>query len=170
MREPPKLTFQESILTVIFGKLFLRDAEILVQETKRLIAENTALGQHRHGFLFSGKFYTELPPKAQKSAVKQYVHPSLVSAAKQLHEHHRTVEKDALRIRHGLSLVLAPCRTFQDVRDALPDFLRGEISELSSLPRTRPEAWAIINSPLLFHQYQQTSNLLSFYFLNRILY
>jgi len=69
--------------------------------------------------------------------------------------------KDKKKLNQGLTLVLNGCRTKQDIRDALPDFTRKLFSDIVDLPRTRPEAWTLVDKPLLKQQFELIKELMS---------
>lgn len=149
----------------------LRQNEVseLVVELRDLIQGNYALGGMSYGFMFQGHFYTTMLKDHMRNAVKKPIHPELVSAANAYVERRTQLNKDMTRIGSGLSLLLRPCKDWQDVRDALPDAMKEEVNNLTGLPRTRPEAWTLKDQPLLLHQYELTSELIFMYIAKRFL-
>lgn len=158
------------IIPALVASLRERDDKALNQELQELIEQNHALGSPKHGFLYGGAFRTQLPPRAQAGAEKKHIHASLLPAAKDYVARVNILDKEMLRITNGLSLVMRPCKDWQDVRDAVPDALKQVIPEMAHLSRLKEEAWALRDQPLLKHQYELTAELLLFYFTNRLLY
>lgn len=158
------------IIPALVASLRERDDKVLNQELQELIEANHVLGKPRHGFLYGGIFHTMLPSRSQAGAEKRQVHASLISAAKAHAARCAILDKEMVRITNGLSLVMRPCKDWQDVRDAVPDALKKVIPEIAHLPRLKEEAWALRDQPVLKHQYELTAELLLFYFTNRLLY
>lgn len=82
----------------------------------------------------------------------------------------KNTEREHLRLRQGLAVLLSPCGSDQDIRDALPDVIVGFFPELNALPRFREEAWVFRDQPLKMHSHQQTVELLNFYACNQLIY
>lgn len=159
-----------AIIPALVASLRERDDRQLTLELQELIEANHALGRPKHGFLYGGAFRSMLPSRAQAGAEKKQIHPSLIPAAKDYVDRSAQINKDMVRITNGLSLVMRPCKDWQDVRDAVPDALKQVIPEMAHLSRLKEEAWALRDQPLLKHQYELTAELLLFYFTNRLLY
>lgn len=158
------------IISGLVAKLRARDDAQLTRELEELIEQNYAVGMPKQGFLFGGEFHTVLPVKSVKAEEKKLIHASLKKEAAAYCDRKVLLNKEMTRIANGLSLVLRPCTSWQDIRDALPDPLRNEIDETKNLRRLKAEAWPLQDSPLQLHQYQQTAELLLFYYTNRLIY
>ena len=155
---------------VIADHLCSRDSRRLEAAKEELIRANHNAGGHPHGFLFGGKFHTNLPPVDQPAAEKKLLDKSLHSAGRDYMEDIKVTEREHMRLRQGLNLLLSFCSTDQDVRDALPDVVVGFFPELNALPRFKEEAWVFRDSPLKMHSHKMTADLMTFYACNQILY
>ena len=136
----------------------------------QLIAQNTQLGGHKDGFLFSGEFFTDLPPDMQKQAVKEVIRPALRQEAKDYIREVRAVEGEKLRLYHGLAQLCGACQTQQDIRDALPEAAVLVDEELKALPRTREAGWTLRDKPLLAFDFKRTEELVDFYSAHRMIF
>ena len=165
-----KALITAGIISNLVVKLRARDDQQLVRELEELIEQNYAMGMPKQGFLFGGEFHTNLPAKTIKADEKKLIHVSLKKEASYYCARKTLLNKEMVRIINGLSLVLRPCKSWQDIRDALPDPLRNELDETRSLRRLKVEAWPLQDKPLQLHQYQQTAELLLFYYTNRLIF
>lgn len=162
--------FADPIITALIDTLVAQDRDRIKRTLSRLVERNHAAGNSPIGFLFAGNFHSVYDKVTQGKAPKKALDPGLnqegldyVAALKEL-------ELNEQRLKSGLSLLLRPCKDWQDVRDALPDVVRDELAEIRSLPRTRPEGWTLEAFPLQHMQFEMTSNLLAYYIANRMLY
>lgn len=148
------------------------DKNRLEEDKLNLIYENHSLGNPHFGFLFSGNFYSCLvTSQARKIADKQPLHSSLMERGSQMHMAFQDLDKNSKIIQQGLSLVLAPCMTTQDARDALPDYLVKDTPDsIKNLSRTRPVAWTLEGYPMRQHTFKVTEDLIMFFYANRMLY
>jgi len=80
------------------------------------------------------------------------------------------MQADKERIRQALTLVLRDCRSFQDMRDALPNALKDFIPGSNRLERTRPEAYTLEDNPRAHAQYMKLREKIEFYIAARLLY
>ncbi len=158
------------LIRFLTDKLAAKDYTRLNGVLQNLIEENQALGGPNVGFLFHGEFHSNLPIRQRAAAPKQHIHASLMPAASQYVLEKRQLATDLKRIGHGLSIVLMPCKTTQDVRDALPDLVKDMVPDLKDLSRTRPEAFTIAGETFKMVDYKVTEDLIAFYVANQILY
>lgn len=150
--------------------LFYKDTIRLEAQLNALIEENHALGEPRHGFLFEGKFWTNLPKNQRKLAEKRLLHSSLHGSAQQYFKELHQVEAEKHRLTQGLHLLLRDCHTMQDVRDALPDLALIIVPEFARFKRQREEAWPLQSKPMHFQTHKMISDIFGFYATNQILY
>ncbi len=149
--------------------LFEKDQRRLTESLQSLIEQNYALGNPREGFLLSGAFHSLLTPRQLFAAPKKILHTKLIHEGREYIEDVKRCAAERSRLEQGLSLLLQPCYSDQDIRDALPDTVVFLCPELSRYPRTREEGWTFENRPLQLHQHQEIKTLLEFYVANRIL-
>ena len=162
--------FVSPIIPALIEQLIKEDRVRLGQQLSQLIEANTALSGSPIGFMFAGEFHSLYDKSVQAKAAKKPLHPSLMNQGNDYITELKRLKNDCIRMQSGLSLLLRPCESWQDVRDALPDAVKDELPEIRSLPRTRPEGWTLEAFPLQRHQIQITIDLMLFYIANRLLY
>jgi hypothetical protein len=139
------------------------------REQDMLLGMNADLGNPPHGFILGGSFITNLPTNMHKNLTKKPVHNSLLIPALNFLERRKQLDKDQRMLSQGLLSLLKPCKTLQDVRDALPNTLKQFLPEIQPLPRTREEAWTMQSSPMLKRQWEKTEDLITLFLANRML-
>lgn len=159
-------SFIEHIIIVLLKK----DHDRLDHILKGFIEENYSLGGIKEGFLLEGKFHTLLPPKQQFAVEKRMLHPRLHAEVREYLAECRLILTEAKTIQQGLSLLVKPCKSPQDLRDALPEDIVDLIPDLRRLTRQRPEAWCLEGSEFQKHQYSAVKDKLMFYITNQMLY
>ena len=162
----------ESIHTVIsqmVGQLVNATEQGLEGRTLTLIKQNQALGGVRLGYVFSDSIYAL--PNLHNKAVREVkpIDHTLFNAAQDLHRDHETFRKDRQLLVQGLGILLAPCTTWQDIRDALPEFAKGLLEQTTKLTRTRDEAWTLQELPLRLHGYEATKRCINLFMAERML-
>lgn len=139
------------------------------REQDMLIGMNADLGNPPYGFVLGSAFITNLPRNMYKNVTKKPVHDSLLVPALNFLERRKQLDKDQRMLSQGLLSLLKPCKTLQDVRDALPNTLKQYLPEIQSLPRTREEAWTMQSCPMLKRQWNKTEDLITLYLASRML-
>jgi hypothetical protein len=142
---------------------------MLLREKVDLIERNHALGNPANGFLLGGAYHTDLVGSQAKSAPKHQIHNTLKSEGMAYLASRTEIQNDAQRITQALSLLLGSCKSYQDVRDALPDMLRDTLTDTASLDRFKEPYWTLQNSALQLHQYHIAEPLMLQYYTHRIL-
>ncbi len=128
------------------------------------IYENRKLSSnHSDGFYFSGKYYSDLVNSLVSKGTKGFLHISLVPQMQAYVKDKSMMEFEETRVRQCLVLVLQPCASSQDYRDALPNLLVEKVSSLRELPRTRPEGYTLENNPMQMKQYQKLREKIEYY-------
>jgi hypothetical protein len=164
------MSYGTEYISNIVLTLFYKDKVRLETQLTALIDENHAMGEPRHGFLFEGQFWTNLPKNQRKLAEKRLLHASLHDSAQRYFTELHQVEAEKERLTQGLHLLLRDCHTMQDVRDALPDLALMIVPEFARFKRQREEAWPLQNKPLHFQTSKMISDIFGFYATNQILY
>lgn len=111
----------------------------------------------RYGFIYGRRTYG-------KSLIRKckQPHPDLLP---QVQKHYAAVTQfnsKLTRLKQGLTMPLFPCKTYQDIRDMLPDIL-SYLPILSSYQRTRPMAYALQNNPQQMREYDETIDLITYF-------
>ena len=162
--------FASPIIPVLIEQIIKKDLARLSLQLLNLIEANNALGFSPIGFMFAGEFHSVYDKATQAKAAKKPLHPSLNQEGHDYISQRNQLQTDVRKMQSGLSLLLRPCKDWQDVRDALPDVVKDELHELQVLSRTRPEGWTLEAFPLQRHQLEITLDLLAYYIANRLLY
>ena len=124
------------------------------------------------GFLFAGRFEfpAEIngarPTLAQRPALHTDLWPEMEDLIK---ERDRT-KNDLTYIRMILVRLIRDCKTPQEIRDALPDFLVPFFPPGKLLPRMQGELWTIRDDERAMNQYKQLEEKLALYAASRLIY
>lgn len=159
------------LIQIVSEKLTEKDVIRLNQKASDLIQKNMQLGNPSDGFLFHGQFVSELPRSQQSRATKKLLHKDLHDEGRAYFEELKLLENEQKRIRFGMQVLLKKARGLQDIRDMLPDVLMFHLpTEISTLPRTRPEGFQFQDDITKMHDYDKTVEILNFYTANHLLY
>ena len=170
MTYAPRSDFDSKILRPILADLFAKDSQVLRRDLEELIDANHQAGNPKEGFLLNGEFHTLMNSKSIPLENKRQIHVSLYGQTMAYIRQRDTCNKEKSRMTFGLVVLLTDCKTWQDIRDALPEILVKMVPGLTELKRTRQEAWTLEFKPLQQHQYQEIRDLIDFYFTNKLLY
>lgn len=163
-----------SLSVSLVAKIFETESKMLSDARKALVVKNRSLFKEPvDGFMFRNKFYTDIPGHMIHKGNNFQLHPSLVP---ELSAHFDKVEAsyaDRRTCEIGVSHLLGHgIQQNQDIRDALPNFMLEFVPELSSLKRTRPEAYnlMVLEDRKYYEKYQKCRPLLEFYTGLKLLY
>ena len=155
-------------LTECHSKFRISQLDAIIEEHDML---QWRKGQERRaGFIYDGLIWR----KSVKPAVWfEHLVPledSLRTKIDELIQSEHQAQKDFLRIRQGMLLVLRLCTNNQDLRDVLPEALIPAFgAELSTLPRTR-EPGFVIESELLRKQWENVLDRVNYHCAMRLIY
>jgi hypothetical protein len=158
------------VIPQIMQAIQAKDLARLEKDLTSLVEANYRLGGTQHGFLFQGQFHSLLPFPKQKKVDKRPLHDDLIPAAKAYLKEKQVLVQETNRLKQGLHTLLRFCNTPQQTRDALPDMASAIIPDLSAYKRIQPEAWPILEKPMLLHDYEKTRDLIQFYVTNQLIY
>ena len=157
-------------ITDLIEKLMRRSVSRSDDEIDKLHDKQRALTGNTD-FLVSGRFYSQLTGVSRALARKVPAHPSIFQDAFDAHTEKLALERDELILKQGLKTLLAPCTGYQDLRDALPDTVMQFIPVIADFPRTRPEAYTLIDMPMKLHSYESTTlRVIDHYLASRMLF
>lgn len=166
----PQMSSAHVMINEIMKRLMAKDKVRTDRILENFILENHKLGGPKEGFLLEGRFLTLLPSRDQLAAEKRMLHPHLHGEVREYLNELKLIENEASTIKHGLSLLLKPCKTWQDFRDALPEDIVDLVPEIKRLSRQRPEAWCLDEGSFQKHQYSMVKEKMMFYITNQMLY
>ena len=72
----------------------------------------------------------------------------------------KLADREQMQIKQGIYSLLTGCQFDHDVRDALPEAIVCMFPELANIPRTRPEAYSILDNPLKLHSWKIVSDVI----------
>ncbi|RWB40487.1 MAG: hypothetical protein EOQ44_25455 [Mesorhizobium sp.] len=157
-------------VTALLTLLFEREEAQLSKRELKLIGRNVGLGGSADGFRHMGEIYSELTGPGRKRGKYTVLHRELVPEMDDILAERKIVNYERDRIRQAFTLALRDCRSWQDMRDALPNCVKDLIPECRHLPRTREEAFTLADNPRSYTQYMQLREKIEFYVAARLLY
>lgn len=134
-----------------------------------LVLKNRFEGNPDGGFLFRGLYYSNWPVSMQKQLEKRPVSTNLESLCADYVAAQARLDNDRRRVSMGLSILLPMRGSYQDMRDALPNFCKDMCYETQQLERTRPEAYTLASKPMKLSQWNTTKLILETYMANKLL-
>jgi hypothetical protein len=124
------------------------------------------------GFIHRGIYY--IPKDAVWIRVakqsKTALHLSLIGEMESFLKDRQRVEDDRKLISQVLFNLLSPCRSNQDIRNALPNCLVSVMPELAKLPRTDSEAYTLQDNPRALRQYEMALLKMEVFVATQLLY
>ncbi|RRY03842.1 hypothetical protein [Brucella anthropi] len=154
----------------IVGLLFEKEEQQLVRRELEMVSKNAALGGSPDGFRHLGMIYSHLSGRARTMGQYKSLHPSLVPEMGTISTERKVLDADRAKTTQALSLVLKDAKSFQDMRDALPNCLKDIVPELRDYERTRPEAFTLADNPRSYNQYNKLKDKIDYYAAARLLY
>lgn len=145
----------------------------------RLISDNDTVlqqtkGLERHsGFLYNGLIWRTQDPPAVFFDRLPALDSSLESRMDDILAAAEAAQKDFIKIRQAVYLVLYPCNAdAQNARDTLPDFMASMFPdrELSQLSRTREPLFTIEDNPSAQRLWAKVEDKIQYYAAMRLIY
>lgn len=173
MRSPQTFSYSP-IIQVIREDLVKAETRRLNRILVEVNREHRAITMAKHdGFVYNGTFYLPNQPSITHAGPKgraDQVHPTLEKRMQDFEADKKIVVSEAGLISQILFVILDPCTSQQDMRDALPECLVECVEGLSALPRTNQEVWTILSNPRAMRQYEKLHPRMIFYTMARLLY
>lgn len=160
--------YAKEIVDDLFRNEDVRQQKLLEQ----VIEKNTDLGGPPEGFLHAGHFFSTLTGPSRYAATTRKVkgHPDVAEDAAYYLRVKVKRDKDYQKIHQSLGTMVRPCKTFQDLRDAIPEILVPCAAFLNGIQRTRPQGYTVIDRPLVQHQFDLMVDDILYYLANHIIY
>lgn len=149
--------------------LFEETYKFFKQRLEGLIAKNVVLGGSPIGIYHNRRYLSLFGTKNYRMIPKYKAPAQLVPKIEELLEEYDSISKDQNQIANGVSVILPINPTYQDVRDALPDYCRCDYLGTLDLPRTRPEAFLIKDNPQKMADWEKTRNIIERYMVTRFI-
>lgn len=139
---------------------------------KQMVEKNAELGGPSEGFLYGGHFISVLegPARHAASTIKKKGHPDLDEEARSYLAIKKKRDRDYQKISQALGIMLRPCKTYQDLRDALPEVLVWCCDAVRGIPRIREEGWTLHDRPLIQVQFDEMEDDILYYLATKIVY
>ena len=160
----------KKIIDALARALFKKENDRLKAFTLKIIKENRQLGGSSDGFIYAGIYYSDLPDNMKSKGKRGSLDPSLIPQMEDYLKDDFQTNFDKVRIEQALSLILNDARSWQDVRDALPNGLAEMLDETKSLQRTRPEAYTLEGNERAQRQYAKLQPLIQIYLASRLMF
>jgi len=162
------------LINELATKLFEPEVRRLLAMITTLNADNKKLKDLKvDGFLYGGQFYM---PSGVSTVVlaagqaKATLHFSLNSAMERWLKDRKTIQDDRDLIKQMLFLILKPCESEQDIRDALPECLVSLDPTLSQYERSNDHAYTISHDVRAMRQFEKFLPKMMLYSATRLLY
>lgn len=149
--------------------LFEETYKFFKQRLEDLIAKNVVLGGSPIGIYHNRRYLSLYGTKNYRLIPKTEAPAHLVPEIEELLEEYDSIAKDQNQIANGVSVLLPINPTYQDVRDALPDYCRCDYLGTLDLPRTRPEAFLIKDNPQKMADWEKTRDIIEKYMVTRFI-
>lgn len=162
------------IVAALVAKLFEAEGRRLNGRIVDLNQKNKRLKDVRvDGFLHGGVFY--LPRDVSTTVLgpgqaKVTLHRDLEGEFLDFLADQQQVYDERRLVQQTLFSLLNPCRTDQEMRDALPECLVGLVPHLAPLPRSNEPAHTLQDNPRALRQYEKTLPKMELYSAVRLLY
>ncbi|QEP29854.1 hypothetical protein HYP99_gp056 [Sinorhizobium phage ort11] len=147
--------------------IFQIDEKRLEQQLETIKSEDNKLGGLWYGFTYGGEMYTHLAPKQRRNVQFRELDPSLHPKMQDYLLTKKIMDLDRIKVTQTLSAILIGCTNWQDVRDSLPEGIIEFIPQVKDLPRTREEAFNIVNNERAKRQYEKNSAIIAKYLMAR---
>jgi hypothetical protein len=157
-------------VNILLKALFEREEIFLVKREKSMIDRYVQSGGKPDGFRHLGIIYSLLEGYGRSVGTYGCLPVGMIPEMDQILAEKATLAADKERIRQALTLVLKNCRTFQDMRNALPNGIKDFIPGAQRLERTRSEAYTLQDNPRAYSQYMKLREKIEFYLATRLLY
>jgi hypothetical protein len=157
-------------VNILLKALFEREEIFLRKREVSMIDKYVTGGGKPDGFRHLGIIYSLLQAGDKARGTYGCLPVEMIPEMDQILAEQAILAADKERIRQALTLVLRDCKTFQDMRDVLPNALREYIPGAQKLDRTRPEAFTLRENPRAYSQYMKLREKIEFYVATRLLY
>lgn len=163
-----------NLIHSIADKLFEAEERRLNALIVKVNQENKRLSKSKvDGFLYDGQLYMPKLGSIVMLGVNQTkvpLHNNLQGEMGKFIQDHKKIKDDRAFIIQTLFILLSPCISNQDIRDALPECIVDCAGDLQRLSRTREPAWSIQGNLRAIRQYNKLLPKLEVYAAARLIY
>ena len=157
------IQLRRDLLVHLFGSY----EKYLTTESEKLIRLNKKNGGTADGLIYKGsQIYVNVGKPVRLRAPQEETIPAINQYLLELDIY----KKERKEVDECLSLVLSRCRTPQDLKNNIPDYLVGSLSQMQKLPRTAEVLQCLDASPKKKKRVLDCFELLKKYIMYRSLY
>ena len=171
MSEVPTPTYVSKLVDDLFTAAFAH----LNKRKVALLQSLTEIEPYTH-IRFKGKVYAKSTGNVVTVPAKAFNHPHIKSLPQnhiayftQLLNEEDEMVRDKKSITQLFTIMVNPCKSEQDLRDALPDMVLPESLKMR-FPRTRPAGYTLGDSPSHKRRYDRQYRKLCMYASMRLIY
>ena len=169
-----KLDLATYVIKTIINPMKEAEARRLNRTLTEINTRNKVLGKHPvDGFLFDGEFYMPAIPERKIPGLNQQkptLHVSLWNDLEEFRKDQTLTKTDIQRVQQVLFLLVSGQSTWQDMRDALPDFFSEICPEIRALSRSRPEGFSLKGNERHLRQFEAMKERMAVYLVARLMY
>jgi len=139
-------------------------AQLLFEKNKELDPNNAS------GFSFGSYWFGPPQLRGNSTILGSHADPRLYHELDAFIKEWNKYQSEVLLMKQGLFMLLKDVRSPQDVRDALPNSMRGILDQTKTLERTRPEAYTLVEGTPHHMKYIQAKDMMEYYIMSQVLY
>lgn len=156
------------VIDEIVTTLVEDERNILGEVGGELVAENAKLGGDTYGFMIGGLRISHLQPAAQKGMRFRTIEEPLLKKGTEYLSDLKGYETKVKLLRQGLYTRCRDCKSMQEIRNAIPDLIKGAHSDIENLPRTEKEGWPTEDKPIQMFQFENLKGVCAYFLSARI--
>jgi hypothetical protein len=163
---------KQKVINELIRRLFEADSKRLQKWVDKLDGENRKAHENNEllGFVYLGRYYRPSHVQGADPSGARLLHGSLTGQAEAYLRDESMVDSHKAFVRQGLVLLLEPCTTNQEMRDALPEGVVQLAPELKTLTRQSDECWTLEDNPRAKRQFEKVRLMIDTYAMARLIY
>ena len=159
-----------ALLSRLNQAMYTPEVRRIQGDIDKLHEENQRLHRDQFdGFMYKGEFYKPVDTPNGKGK-RPSLHINLWARMDEILADRAQVAKDMALIKQSLFAVMVPCKTDQDIRDALPEPIVAKLPDLSGITRIRQEAYTIADDERALRQYTKIRPKIDLYAMAALFY
>jgi hypothetical protein len=147
-RHPSRTTRSTALIAPLVDELLQHQATRLRDFLAEILNDNALLTTGvSEGAYFKGARFVHPNARRLGTMPLPALDPSLEPSMQRYVDELAVLRKDRDQLSQRLAVVLTPCSSSQDIRDALPESFVELVKDFQGMPRTRPEGWVLDGRP-----------------------
>lgn len=159
---------KHEIVDFTLSEIFKPERDSQDRKLLALIQENQAMGGTMSAFRHHGLLVSFMPPRSFFKQEVLNLRTELVPTYERQLKMKSNLNRDILKLKQALSMVIGKCRTLQDLRDTMPEVLVGKLPKMAAIPRLNPEGFVLTDKPAILEQFNSSMDLALKYQSNRL--